>query len=290
MTFIEQIKYWLQTEKSGLSKLSKDIRDLHLKDIFGLDPYTPKFKTKHLGPEYPKDQLQHSNCSFQAWAAVYGAYYGGKISARWLNAKAFQQGLCSEGGEADLRAGGKVGQKYGVLFESELPSDETLPWDEYVNIDFAKYDAMAANRKIGSYYKITTVDELLYAIDNDYAVAVGRMWLTGMNQGGGFKAPWILPRTGLQVGGHATAAMGYDMDKGTDIELNSYSEQWGDKGHFYCPLTDLQKDFNTYGAYAITPIQYTPKEVEIGRLQKIVELLKKVLDLTAILENLKKKK
>lgn len=52
------------------------------------------------------------------------------------------------------------------------------------------------------------------------------------------------------VGGHAVIAVGYDLEQGHFIIRNSWSDRWGDAGHFYMPVEyitnpDLASDFWT---------------------------------------------
>lgn len=45
-----------------------------------------------------------------------------------------------------------------------------------------------------------------------------------------------MPKKGEKVmGGHAVMAVGYNDKNNNMIVRNSWSEQWGDKGYFYCP-------------------------------------------------------
>jgi len=289
---LRQLKYWWNCHTSGLEEFVEDVRDLDIRDLFGdVGAYKPKYTRRDLAPVFEKDQLRKENCSFQTASRVLSVYFGENVSVRWLVAKAWQQGLCNKNGGAQLRNWCKVAQKYGVIFEKDLPSNEDLPWEDYVSLPFAELDPLAAKNKIGSYYRVRNVDEYLKCIDEGYAVALGRYWYSSYNRGGGFTEPWILTtktkEKGFKTGAHATAGIGYDLNKtatGTDIEANSYSNRWGDKGFLYCELDQLQQDMNTYGGYAITKVPYTPKEVKLGLMAQALDLLAQIVEL------LKKKK
>lgn len=287
---LRQLKYWWNCRSSGLEKFVEDVRDLDIRDLFGdVGEYKPKYTRRELAPVFEKDQKRKENCSFQTASRVLSVYFGENVSVRWLVAKAWQQGLCNKNGGAQLRNWCKVAQKYGVMFEKDLPTDDTLEWEKYVDLPFGELDPIAAKNKIGSYWRVDTVDEYLKCIDEGYAVALGRYWYSTYNRGGGFNEPWIMTtktkEKGFKTGGHATAGTGYDLKKtikGTDIEANSYSNLWGDKGFFYCELDQLQKDMDMYGGYAITKVPYTPKEIKLnlmtqalGLLSQLVEILKK---------------
>ena len=281
---LRQLKYWWNCHTSGLEEFVEDVRDLDIRDLFGdVGAYKPKYTRRDLAPVFEKDQLRKENCSFQTASRVLSVYFGENVSVRWLVAKAWQQGLCNENGGAQLRNWCKVAQKYGVMFEKDLPTDDSLPWAKYVDLPFAELDPLAAKNKIGSYYRVRNVDEYLKCIDEGYAVALGRYWYSSYNRGGGFTEPWILTtktkEKGFKTGAHATAGIGYDLTKGTDIEANSYSNRWGDKGFFYCELDQLQQDMNTYGGYAITKVPYTPKEVKLGLMAQALDLLSQLVEM-----------
>lgn len=277
MEIFQKIKNWFDT--SNLRKTIEDIRDLNFRDIFGAeDNYVPKYLYYILAPIFNQNQKSRSNCSFNAWADSYGVFFGEQISVRWLVAKAYQQGLCGKNGSANLMAGAKVGQKWGVVLEKDCPTDENISWEEYIKVDFVILDVLAKQRMISSYYKITNVNDALRAIDKGYAVVIGRDWLTDMSN---IKEPWIIRRTGNLVGGHATTMIGYNLNgEKTNIESNSYGTEFGDKGNLYCPLTDLQKDIDAYKAYCITDVPYTPKEIKIkGLKDQITNLLKIIFNM-----------
>lgn len=245
---------------SGLRKLKQD-NDFKFEDLFGwFGGYQPKQTANYLTGYYIRDQKNRSNCSFQAWANTLSVVLGFKVSARWLTSKAYQQRLCGVNGWADLRAGGKVAQKWGCVSEDDCPSDESISWLSYISIDFSKLDKIAEQNKIQSYWSINSVDAYLKAIDEGYPVVIGRNWLSSMNQGGGFKVPWIIRRIGYFISGHGTMGGGYNtyyQGERVSREANSYSELWGDKGHFYCPLSDLANDISRFGAFAPLPFQYS---------------------------------
>ena len=139
-----------------------------------------------------------------------------------------------------MRSAPKVLQKFGCPEEKDCPSDSTLPWNQYINIDFKRLDPLAAENKIASYWKINNIDDINKALDDGYAIVIGRTWKSSMNQGGGLSFPWIINRTGYDISGHSTYVAGRNLNyygKQVSIEPNSYGEDWGDKGMFCCPLS-----------------------------------------------------
>jgi len=154
-----------------------------------------------------------------------------------------------------------------VVFERDLPSDEQMSFADFINIDFTKYDPIADKNHIGSYYFVHTKGEYLEAIDRGYAVILGRYWT---NQ---FDAGWVLNSNRRSSSAHATLGAGYGNNN-QDWEVNSWGKNWGLAGTFRCPLDQLEGDMRDFGAVAITPIQYTPKEVKIASLLDIIKKLK----------------
>lgn len=46
--------------------------------------------------------------------------------------------------------------------------------------------------------------------------------------------------------GHAYCIVGYDLTRRVAIARNSWTDQWGDRGHFYIPEALLPKLYSTY--------------------------------------------
>lgn len=259
---------WLRGEVSGLKKLVPDIRDLHIGELI-LGVYTKKYDQHILKPIFIENQFGLNVCSFEAWANALAVYFGQPVSVRWLVAKAWQQGLCQRTGYAELRSGAKVAQKWGIVFEKDCPSDESLSWEEFVKVDFTKLDPIAKDHRIGSYYFVDNESDYYKAIDNGYAVVLGRYWTGKFDEG------WVLNPDRKASSAHATLGVGY-KDKLT-IEANSYGTTWGDKGLFRTPMSQLQKDIDTFGAIAVTPVPYTPKDIIIRGLWDQVKELQNMI-------------
>jgi len=243
---------------SGLDPLSKDDRDLKFGSIFDFfGSYTPKNDSKQIDTLSVKDQKRLNNCSFQSATAGKEVDEGVVLSARYLTAKAWQLGLCRRTGYADLRASQKVLQKIGCCEEKDCPSNSNLSWEQYVNVDFARLDRLAAKHKTKSYWKIDNIHEYLKAIDEGHVVNLGIDWYNGFNQKGGFKAPWIIRKImGYYVGGHAFLGAGYKNLVKLVPSQNSYSSAWGDKGKFYILYDFLDRQIKKYGAYANLDVEY----------------------------------
>lgn len=265
------LKKFLQTSQMGVQLYVKDARELFFDEVFGSDSnYVRKHKKNILDPVFEQNQRFYQNCSFNGMSDALGVYFGEEVSVRWLQAKAYQQGLAKKDGGALVYVGPMVARKWGVVFEKDLPSEEGLPVDEYIDIDFKKFDPIAEKNKIGSYYTIRFVGDVLRAIDMGYPVVIGRYW-PHIQQ----SSPWILKRDKTKDQAHGTCIIGYDSNYygfDVDIESNSYGVSWGDKGNFYVKLSELENDIKLFGAYSISPVPYTPK-VAKSLIEQIKSLL-----------------
>jgi len=230
-------------------------------DFFG--DYTPKVSDKVIKTISNKDQKRLSNCSFQAATVQKEVDEEVELSARYLTAKAYQQGLCGKGGWANMKAGQEVLRKFGCCEEKDCPSNSNLSWDQYVNIDFSKLDPLAAKHKTKSYWRIYNINEFIKAVEGNHIVTIGIDWYSGFNQGGGFKAPWIIsgPK-GYKFSGHAMAGKGYKDKSNLGHIQNSYSKLWGDNGDLYIDYNWLDSQIRRYGAYANLDIEYDKVSAE----------------------------
>jgi len=254
----DNFKQWFGFEARGLLRRVPHPKDLHFSELL-LGKYERKGNFKLLAPLFPENQYGLSVCSFEAGANQNAVYWGYPISVRWLVAKARQMGWCNNKGEAQLKACADVARKFGIISENHLPSDETMSFNDFVNIDLSKYEKVASENKVGSYYWCDTPNDIYRALDQGYPVVVGRYWT------GKFDTGYVLNPDRKSNSAHATLVVGY---KGNNfIELNSYGTNWGDKGFFYVPYEQMQGDINDFGAIAITPIPYTPKELQINAWQ-----------------------
>jgi len=117
-----------------------------------------------------------------------------------------------------------------VLKEKGIPIDDAWPYvDEYTPITEPKdwADEDAAKRKIVSYYRITTLKQLLKALAEVGPVlgtiSIFDYWYKVTDQ-----MLKVVP--GVCLGAHAICLDGYDMEKESISFVNSWGTTWGDKG------------------------------------------------------------
>lgn len=250
MEKLKGLLYWLFIAKeSGLNPTPKDTRDFQT-GIFNWFGYTPQ-KTRHIIPTISiKDQDELNTCQWHATIAQKEVDEKCRLSVRQMVSKGRRMGLVSGNGFSNLRSGQKVLQDWGAV-EEGITKETADSWEEYSGLNSDLYTERASKHKISSFWSVSSRNDLLKLLDMNKPVTTGMLWYTGYNQGGGFKAPWLITGPdGFKIGGHAFLIVGYDMNyKGRKVYIiqNSYGSGWGDNGKFYVDMNYL--DSVNYGYY-----------------------------------------
>lgn len=149
---------------------------------------------------------------------------------------------------AQLRTGAKVLNRVGVCAESIWPYDirsykVTPPKEAY---------AVARHHRISDYQRLYNREQMISCIASGYPVVFGFLVFPSMHDGKCAETGEMpMPNLGSEepLGGHAVAAVGYDLDKEYFIVRNSWGVEWGDRGYFYMPFgiidNELAADFWT---------------------------------------------
>lgn len=158
------------------------------------------------------------------------------------------EGNINDDSGAMIRTGVKTLAKFGVCPESVWPYDISKFTDKP---DAESFEA-AGFAKITSYFRLTTLDDMLRCL------ADGFPFVFGFNVYGSFESEEVatsgisnMPILGETMqGGHAVCAVGYDLTTRRFLVRNSWGDTWGQKGYFTIPfeyLTDrnLSDDFWT---------------------------------------------
>jgi hypothetical protein len=193
-----------------------------------------------------KNQFSRGSCTNQAFSAHREHDEGVNMSARYGMARTKEYEGNTEYG-AYTRNAFIVGQKAGTCLEAldpEPPID--LSWEDYISVRHISQgmDVDASVRKINSYWRLNTVDELRNLIGADGKTAVLSMaWHREFNRpdaNGDIPKP---PASSF-VGGHAVKARGYDdAHKCLDGTVgavriqNSWGKWWGKDGEFWLPYS-----------------------------------------------------
>lgn len=223
------------------------IKSISKKTYFGGYVHNLEVETDN---SYQVNGVAVHNCQWNATIAQKEIDEKSKLSVRQMVSKGKRMGLVSGDGFSNLRSGQKVLQEWGAVEEGVI-KEEVSSWAEYSGINSDLYTDRASRHKISSFWSVSSRNDLLKLLDADKTVTTGMMWYTGFNQGGGFKAPWLITRAiGYKVGGHAVLIVGYDMNyQGRKVYIiqNSYGKDWGDNGKFYIDMSYL--DGNSYGYF-----------------------------------------
>lgn len=75
--------------------------------------------------------------------------------------------------------------------------------------------------------------------------------------------------------GHAYCLVGYDLERRVAIARNSWSETWGDRGHFYIPEAQLSKLYSTYVVLDPSDVDKM-RDVRNARAKKYADLSREV--------------
>lgn len=135
---------------------------------------------------------------------------------------------------AYLRDGMKAVQEYGICSELLWPYNikkfAVKPTDEcYVD---------GLTRTITSYQSLTTIDEVLSAVNDNKPVVIGLTVYDSFNQVSKSNPVISGPKTtDLNTGGgHAMTIVGYNIPRQQLLVKNSFGKNWGDNGYAWLPF------------------------------------------------------
>jgi C1A family cysteine protease len=147
-----------------------------------------------------------------------------------------------ESAGTSIKAALDIARNYGAMLDTDLPFDGKLS-----PLQVEAFYALAASRKISSYFNLTTGDKLSNIrqwIANNGPVAV-RLDVDSTWDNVGADGKLDSYDSSHTRGGHAVALVGYDKD--SFIVRNSWGTKlWGDKGYGYAS--------NAYTAAAFTEV------------------------------------
>ncbi len=154
----------------------------------------------------------------------------------WYNEREIEHTVQLNKGAA-IRDGIKSLAKQGVCRESEWPY--TSPKFAVAPPPACYHDA--TGRRITSYYRLSTIDEMRVCL------AKGYPFVFGFTVYPSFESPevaktGVAPMPGMgeaPTGGHAVVAVGYDDAKKRFLARNSWGTSWGMKGYFTIPYNYL---------------------------------------------------
>src|SRR5579875_924930 len=128
--------------------------------------------------------------------------------------------------------------QYALHFVGVCPeADDPYTPEDFVREIDQKLLADAAEYRIRKGYKLSGLQDIKAAIASGLPVQLGIVVYESFESDEVAKTGLVpLPQPGEQcMGGHATAAFGYDDARGVLEVRNSWGEEWGDHGNFYLP-------------------------------------------------------
>jgi C1A family cysteine protease len=100
----------------------------------------------------------------------------------------------------------------------------------------------AEKRSIKNYRLISTLDQMLDALNNNLPVAFGMSVFQGFLYVDGLNPIVRMPySTEPSIGGHAMVLVGYDKDTERLTAKNSFGKDWGEEGYCYIPFEYAKK-------------------------------------------------
>ena len=133
---------------------------------------------------------------------------------------------------ATVRDGMKALSADGVCLESLWPYDVKLLYEKPSDAAYAD----AKRHRIKNYYRLTSVEDMLDALNSNTPVVVGTSTYNGFS-GLSASSPIIHKPCASDklTGSHAMCLVGYDLEKKLFLVRNSFGTDWGASG--YCWIT-----------------------------------------------------
>lgn len=158
-----------------------------------------------------------------------------------------------------LRDALKIINKKGDVLYSDLPGNtDVLTATKKVSSHPELLEKALPNR-ITSYYKINSINELKFAIQNHGPVAAGMYWYNHSTLKNGI----YTYKHGDGYIGHAVMIVGWN-EKGFIVQ-NSWGRRWGNQGTFIIPFENLFEEvlFEAYGVTDdINEVKVTSKKLD----------------------------
>lgn len=166
-----------------------------------------------------------------------------------------------------------INKKGDVLYE-DLPGNTDVPTARQKVASYPDLETKAYPNRISSYYKISSIEEMKFALLNHGPIAAGMKWYDGATLTNNV---YTYDKT-QSFSGHAVMIVGWDKENW--IVQNSWGIGWGNYGRFLLPIKTSFSDtlFEAYGVTDnINEVKTTSKKLDWLCLiiNYIVNLLKK---------------
>ena len=171
------------------------------------------------------------SCVGCAGAHIMSHYFGKRMSALWLYYQCEQIDNHPEQG-TDIRCALKVLKEKGICLEDSWPYSDKWPLDK----PGASLDEEASKYRIGSYYRATTLKQVVRAVSARLPVFATIKIFSGW-----FNGKTTVDDSGFPLGIHAIAYSACDIPRGRFIITNSWGDRWKSAGRAYVPFEYFKK-------------------------------------------------
>lgn len=197
-----------------------------------------------------------------------------KFSTDFIYGLRFDGDYMGEG--MHLRDALKNLQNYGDVYYTTIPGNSNVPTARNkVFSNFESHKIEAYPNRISTYYRITSVKEMQYAISHDGPVVIGMRWYSSASLD---KDNVYTFNSSKSCDGHAVLAVGYDKEY--VILQNSWGASWGNKGYFKVKYSDFKTlFFDVFGVTDnITSIKKPNKFTDVVSpiINKILNIFSKI--------------
>jgi C1A family cysteine protease len=194
-----------------------------------------------LQPKCPPvfDQGQLGSCTANALAGAVAFVHPGLLGSRlfvYYNERSIEGTVAQDAG-AQIRDGVKSLAKQGICQETEWP----YVVSRFKRKPAARCYADAKPHAISEYQRLTTLDDMLHCLAGGYPFVFGFTVFDAFESDAVAKTGVLnMPTRGERnLGGHAVAAVGYDLAGKRFKVRNSWGGQWGQQGYFTMPFEYL---------------------------------------------------
>jgi C1A family cysteine protease len=222
----------------------KDFRDIlytrvctPLKKIVDLRPWASKIEEQgHLGSCTGNavvgayELLQNYKNTYQLDLSRLFVYYNSRLL----------EGAVNQDEGAYIRDAIKALREYGICEETLWP----YRIDRFAMTPDENSYNDAKKRNIKNYYRLTSIDDIIDALNNNLPVVFGMLVYSTFDEVTPIDYIVKIPsKYESPIGAHAMTLVGYDLDKELLLCRNSFGVNWGNDGYCWIPFDYAKSEF-----------------------------------------------